>query len=340
MLRVASLFSGCGGADCGLLGGFTYNNTDYDALPFEIVYAIDIDKKALDTHQLNFSCPNTVCGDIREIQADSIPDHDVLVGGFPCQSFSTVNPTKDPFDDRANLYKEMVRIVSEKKPKVFIAENVKGFMTLHGGTILKKVQCAFEDEGYIVSVKLINAADYGVPQRRERVIMVGVRDDIQADFQFPETTTAKKHVPLSVAVPKLAIDEQKYYFSERAVQGMKNAKNNMKRGLAQSLDAPCLTVTSHLAKVSLNSRDPVLLVDPEKEIYRRFTPREAARIQSFPDSFMFAGSEADAYRQIGNAIAPVMFWHVANSVLQLLDVHKSFENSYISSPLRVSQLYQ
>ena len=93
----------------------------------------------------------------------------------------------------------------------------------------------------------------------------------------------------------------------------------MKRGLAQSLDAPCLTVTSHLAKVSLNSRDPVLLVDPDRELYRRFTPREAARIQSFPDTFAFTGSEADAYRQIGNAIPPVMFWHIAKQVADLLD---------------------
>lgn len=92
----------------------------------------------------------------------------------------------------------------------------------------------------------------------------------------------------------------------------------MKRGLAQNLDEPCLTVTSHLAKVSLNSRDPVLLVDPAKELYRRFTPREAARIQSFPDSFEFAGSEASAYRQIGNAIPPVMFWHITNSIVNYL----------------------
>ena len=96
--------------------------------------------------------------------------------------------------------------------------------------------------------------------------------------------------------------------------GMKNAKNNMKRGLAQNLDEPCLTVTSHLAKVSLNSRDPVLLVDPSKELYRRFTPREAARIQSFPETFTFAGSEGDAYRQIGNAVPPVLFWHIAKAL--------------------------
>lgn len=100
---------------------------------------------------------------------------------------------------------------------------------------------------------------------------------------------------------------------------MKNAKNNMKRGLYQDLNQPCLTVTSHLAKVSLNSRDPVLLVDAKKERYRRFTPSEAARIQSFPDEFRFAGSELDAYRQIGNAIPPVMFWHIMKSVQDYLE---------------------
>lgn len=111
----------------------------------------------------------------------------------------------------------------------------------------------------------------------------------------------------------------KYYFSQRAVAGMKNAKPNMKRGLWQKLDDPCLTVTSHLVKGSLNSRDPVLLVDAENEIYRRFIPREAARIQSFSDEFTFAGSETDAYRQIGNAVPPVLFWHVTRKVADYLE---------------------
>ena len=256
--------------------------------------------------------------DICDIESSEIPDHDVLVGGFPCQSFSTVNPTKDPFDDRANLYKQMVRIAKDKQPKVFIAENVKGLLTLHKGQIINKIIKAFEDAGYTVKKQLIRCADYGVPQKRERVIIVGIRNDIKMEYEYPEAPNADNWVPLSVAVPKLAIEEKKYYFSERAVQGMKNAKNNMKRGLAQNLNEPSLTVTSHLAKVSLNSRDPVLLVNPEKELYRRFTPREAARIQSFPDTFQFAGSETDAYRQIGNAIPPVMFWYIARSVLPYL----------------------
>ncbi len=316
MLKVVSLFSGCGGCDQGLVGDFVFNKYHYDNLPYELVYALDIDQKALNTHMKNFECKSVVCGNICDIPSDEIPDHDILVGGFPCQSFSTVNPTKDPFDDRANLYKQMARIAKDKQPKVVIAENVKGLMTLHKGQIFKRVREAFEDAGYILAYKLLNAANYGVPQKRERVIIVGFREDLGIKFEFPEETTADNWVPLSVAVPELAISEQKYYFSKRAVEGMKNAKPNMKRGLWQKLDEPCLTVTSHLAKVSLNSRDPVLLVKPEEELYRRFTPREAARIQSFPETFKFAGSETDAYRQIGNAVPPVLFWHIAKKVAQ------------------------
>ena len=325
MYKVVSLFSGCGGADQGIVGDFKYNKRYYESLPFELVYATDIDQKALNSHMNNFKCKNVVCKDICETKTDEIPDCDIVIGGFPCQSFSTVNPTKDPFDERANLYKQMARVVKEKQPKIFIAENVKGLMTLHKGQIFKRVIKTFEDAGYTTYAKLFNAADYGVPQKRERVIIVGVRNDLNdsIEYEWPLETNKQNWVPLSVAVPKLAIDEEKYYFSERAVQGMKNAKNNMKRGLYQDLNKPCLTVTSHLAKVSLNSRDPVLLVDPEKELYRRFTPIEAARIQSFPDEFKFAGSETDAYRQIGNAIPPVMFWHIANSIkgyLETVDV--------------------
>ena len=318
MYNVVSLFSGCGGCDLGIVGDFTFNNKHYERLPFNLIYSSDIDQKALNTHRLNFECENIVCNDICNVPSSDIPEHDVLIGGFPCQSFSTVNPTKDPFDDRANLYKQMVRIAKDKHPKAFIAENVKGLMTLHKGTIFKKICKAFEDAGYILSHKLVNSANYGVPQKRERVIIVGIRKDLNLRYEFPNEPNENNWVPLSVAVPKLAIEEEKYYFSERAVQGMKNAKNNMKRGLWQNLNEPCLTVTSHLAKVSLNSRDPVLLVDAEKELYRRFTPREAARIQSFPDTFQFAGSESDAYRQIGNAVPPVMFWHISNELAETL----------------------
>ena len=124
MYKVVSLFSGCGGADQGIIGDFIFNKKKYERLPFELVYATDIDQKALNSHMKNFKCENVVCKDICETKSDEIPNCDIVVGGFPCQSFSTVNPTKDPFDDRANLYKQMVRVVRDKQPKVFIAENV------------------------------------------------------------------------------------------------------------------------------------------------------------------------------------------------------------------------
>jgi len=160
----------------------------------------------------------------------------------------------------------------------------------------------------------------GVPQRRERVIIVGIRNDIHNKFKYPAPiVTEENYTPLSKVIDKLEIDEKKYYFSQKAVQGMKNAKNNMRRGLWQDLNYPCLTITSHLAKTSINSRDPVLLVNSEKEIYRRFTPREAARIQSFPDNFKFPVSEHFAYKQIGNAVPPVLMWHIMRSLQETIE---------------------
>lgn len=323
-IKVASFFCGCGGSDLGMLGDFKFLKEHYAPLPFEITYALDFDKYAVETYNANFEHP-AVCDDIKNVDIDSIEEFDLLLGGFPCQSFSTVNPNKDTNDDRANLYKELVRILKVKQPKFFICENVKGLMTLQKGEILKKVVNEFKSVGYNVKYKLLLASNFGIPQRRERIFIVGVRNDMDIDFSFPLDThsdtnlfNAKKWVPLKEVIPKLEIDEQKYYFSQRAVEGMKNAKKNMKRGLFQDLNGQCLTVTSHLAKTSLNSRDPVLLVNPEKEIYRRFTPMEAAGIQSFPKNFVFPVSETQAYKQIGNAIPPVLMWNVANSLQDAL----------------------
>ncbi len=293
-LKVVSLFCGCGGSDLGLLGGFEYLGQTYPKLPFEIVYALDFDKFAVQTYNANFEHP-AICDDIKNLNIQELDDFDLLLGGFPCQSFSTVNPSKDTNDARANLYKELVKVLQIKQPKYFVFENVKGLMTLQKGKILQKVLTEFKQAGYEVQYKLLLAANFGIPQKRERVFMVGVRKDIQKHYTYP-----------------------KYYFSEKAVLGMKNAKNNMKRGLYQDLQGQCLTITAHLAKTSLNSRDPVLLVDKDKELYRRFTPREAAGIQSFPDTFQFPVSDIQAYRQIGNAIPPVLMWHVANALAEIV----------------------
>lgn len=316
---VASLFCGCGGSDLGMLGGFDFLGHRYDALPFRIVYAADADPTAVDTYNLNFDHPATVA-DVTKTDFNALPEADVMIGGFPCQSFSTVNPTKDTDDARANLYRQIVRYLRERRPRAFVCENVKGLLLLQHGALIRRVVEGFEGEDYTVAYKLLRAVDYGIPQRRERVIIVGFRADVPFRFAFPEAACGpQEQVPLKAVIDNLRPDEGKYYFSARAVAGMRAAKGNMKRGLAQCLEQPCLTITSHLCKTSINSRDPVLLVDEAADLYRRFTPREAARIQSFPESFRLCASERQAYKQIGNAVPPVLMWHVARSLATALD---------------------
>ena len=317
--KVISLFSGCGGADLGLLGGFSYLGKRYNRLNYEIIHASDIDKKAVATYNKNFKHSAEIA-DINHLSLKNV-QADLVIGGFPCQPFSTVNPRKEPHKKESQLFWEMARVISEVTPKAFIAENVKGFYRLKKGYYFDLACNEFASLGYNISHALLNSSDYGVPQKRERIFIVGTRKDIPYTFDFPIATHGeglKNKVPLKKVIKSLWPEDEKYFFSKRAVQGVKNAKPNMKRALAQDLEGQCLTITSHLAKVSLNSRDPVLLVDKEKELYRRFSPREAARIQSFPEDFEFLGSQGDAYRQIGNAIPPVLMWHIALSMEKLL----------------------
>ena len=316
-LRAISLFCGAGGSCLGLIGGFTYLKKRYRPTGIEIVHASDIDEKAVKTYNANFRHK----ADVADIDDLSFKRYsaDIVMGGFPCKSFSTVNPTKKPEERKTQLFWQLARAIKEIYPKVFIAENVKGFYRLQQGKYFKLAKNEFEKIGYNVSHRLINASDFGVPQKRERLIMIGVRKSIKCDFIFPDPSHGngtRSKVKLGEVIDSLEPENGKYYFSKKAVEGVKKAKNNMKRALAQDLDDQCLTITSHLAKVSLNSRDPVLLVNRKKELYRRFTPLEAARIQSFPDSFKFAGSEGDAYRQIGNAVPPVMMWYQVNEIVK------------------------
>lgn len=321
-IKAISLFCGCGGSDLGLIGGFRYFGKKYSSNNIEIIHASDKDQKAVNTYNYNFS-HKALCEDVLKLDFHGYKA-DIVIGGFPCQNFSTVNPTKKPEDINNHLFWELAKVAEQVKPQVVIGENVKGFYQMKNGKYFKMIKERLEEIGYNVYAKILNSADYGIPQLRCRLIIVGVRKDLKTKYVFPKATNgveSKGHldyVAIEDVIESLTPPSPKYYFSERAVQGVKNAKPNMKRALAQDIKKPCLTITSHLAKVSLNSRDPVLLVDKKRELYRRFTPLEAARIQSFPDSFIFSGSEGDAYRQIGNAIPPVLFWHVTRSIIKQL----------------------
>jgi len=314
-LRVASFFCGCGGTDVGLLGDFIYQGKNHSSNEMEIVYANDIDPNACAIFEKNFGIePDN--RDIRTVKSDEIPDFDILTGGFPCQSFSIVaqNPVRLGIkDERGMLFFEMCRVLREKQPKCFIAENVKGILTANKKSAFPLIIKEFEDSGYDVKYTILNSANFGVPQKRERVIIVGFRKDLKVDFTFPQMPIEDEEnfVPLGTVIQE-NVDE-KYFFSEKAVAGMMKNRESMNKGRAQDITKPCNTVGAHLAKVSLNSTDPVLM---ENGRYRRFTPREVARIQSFPETFELVGSEAAQYRALGNAIPPVMFWYVANAVFE------------------------
>ncbi len=312
-LKVASLFCGCGGTDVGLLGNFDFLGKHYDSNNMEIVYANDIDDNACKIFEENFGLkPDN--RDIRQVSSSELPDFDILTGGFPCQSFSIIaqNPKRlGVKDDRGKLFFEMCRILRDKQPKCFIAENVKGLLTANQKSAFPLILEEFTNSGYDVKYMVLNSANYGVPQKRERVIMVGFRKDLSIDFSFPNQTITDENLyePLKKVIEN-TVDE-KYYFSEKAVAGMMKKREKMNKGRAQDIEKPCNTVGAHLAKVSLNSTDPVLFNGSR---YRRFTPREVARIQSFPEKFSLVGTEAAQYRALGNAIPPVMIWYVANKV--------------------------
>ncbi len=330
--RIASFFSGIGGMDLGATGNFDFDNKHYEALETELVFATDFDKNAAEVYAANFN-HELLVGDIRTLNTANIPEHDILTGGFPCQSFSVAatNPPRLGYEDlRGQLFFEMIRMLKARRPRAFVAENVKGLLSANRGLAFPLVLQEFEKAGYTVKYQLLNASHFGVPQKRERIFLVGFQDSGVAErFSFPAGNPAQRR-PLSIALEHVDSVEEGFFFSTRAVQGMRNTKNSriMNKGRAQDPNQPCNTVGAHLAKVSLNSTDPVLLQNGR---YRMFTPREVARIQSFPDTFQLPGSRSSLYRGLGNAVAPVVMWHLTRSILEALE--REDDPSHQASPL-------
>ena len=320
-IKVASLFCGCGGMDLGIIGGFSYLGKEYKKNPFEIVYAVDNDEYCTRIYNDNFT-HKCVVNDVRNIKIEELPQFDMLIGGFPCQSFSisAQNPPRLGYkDERGMLFFEMVKILKERQPRFFIAENVKGILSANKGKAFPMIMKEFCDAGYTVVHKLLNASEYGVPQKRERVIIVGFRnfEDFQK-FHFPMKVKSSERKVLGDVIMEESNHNQTLFFSEKAVAGMMAVREKMNKGRVMSLSEPCNTISAHLAKVSLNSTDPVYMVG---ERYRRFSTREAARIQSFPDSFCFDSvSQIRQYKAIGNAVPPVLMWHVIRSLQKTLEV--------------------
>ena len=340
-IKVASLFCGCGGMDLGVIGGFSYLGKEYVENPFEIVYAVDNDEYCTKIYNDNFR-HKCIVKDVRDIVVDDMPQFDMLIGGFPCQSFSisAQNPPRLGYkDERGMLFFEMVKILRKRQPRFFVAENVKGILSANKGKAFPMIMNEFMEAGYTVVHKLLLASDYGVPQKRERVIIVGFRNKEDFyKFHYPlKVKTSERKVLGNVIMEECNHDES-LFFSEKAVAGMLAVREKMNKGRVMSLTEPCNTISAHLAKVSLNSTDPVFMVGDR---YRRFSSREAARIQSFPDSFIFDSvSQNRQYKAIGNAVPPVMMWHIAKSLQFCIKSSYPENNAMDPKPVTVSNPVQ
>jgi DNA (cytosine-5)-methyltransferase 1 len=312
-LTAVSLFCGCGGLDVGMEGDFDFLGRHYADNGIDVIYSNEIDARAARFYELNFGrAPD--CRDIRTVDSDDIPDADILTGGFPCQSFTIAAEKEKRLgikDERGQLFFEMSRIIREKQPKCFVAENVVGLLTANDSEAFPLIMSEFRSCGYRPVCTVMDSSYYGVPQKRERVIIVGMRDDLPFDFEFSTLQFSKKKVPLR-AVLEDDVPEKYRYSPESVSRARKGRKMKCR---VQDIDEPCATIPSHICKTSLNSTDPVLMTDGG---YRRFTPREIARIQSFPDSYVLAGRDVYQYHALGNAVPPVMAWHIFNRIGRML----------------------
>lgn len=294
-MTITSLFSGAGGLDLGLIQAGN-----------EVIWANDIDPDAVDTYRANIGS-HIICRDIKEISVDEVPETDVVVGGFPCQGFSLANLKRDVSDERNQLYRYFYTIVKTKQPKYFLAENVKGILSLGKGSVIRQIVEDFSDAGYLVEVHKVDAADYGVPQHRERVIILGQRKDIAERmlYRFPKATNSKdgnglpQWVSIEEALTSIPSDYEK--------EADPNANGSAYRFVARNFTAHRVTDPHKPSPTILargNGKGGVCAI-PHYNGERRLTIRESAVVQTFPWDYEFKGKMGSCYRQIGNAV-PVL----------------------------------
>lgn len=315
-MRVVSLFSGCGGLDLGLIKA-----------GHDIVFANDFDKDCVETYKRNIGNHITL-GDIKNINGNDLPNHDIITGGFPCQGFSVANLYRKIEDERNQLYIEMSRVISESLPSYFLAENVPGILSLGGGEVVKVIDKEFSNigrnkghPGYDIKRTLILSSNYGVPQNRKRVYWLGVskklnkekRDNILMSFPPNETNTEKPDINSRLdkwKTLKDAIGDLPKNFNNK-IPNHHGTKHKVKingyiGNRVLDWDKPGPTIVGRGG----GTGGPVIPVHPNKK--RRFSVRETARIQTFPDEFIFEGSVSSQYRQIGNAIPAKLGYHLGN----------------------------
>lgn len=331
MYKVVSLFSGCGGLDLGFLGDFHYLGNNYEKNLFDIIFANDIYPQAVETYKHNIG-DHIVLKDVEELldsNIETIPEQaDVIIGGFPCQDFSVAGKRQGTTVKRGKLYLQMKRVIEHIAPKVFIAENVEGLVNMEKGLILQTIkddlrQITHNGElvNYDVHHYLLHAADYGVPQIRKRVFIVGVRSDLNVQFIPPTPTNENNWVTSKDAIGDLwGQEENPNIFNHSQLSKAKFYPGKRMQGNSQIKENhPSVTIRAeHHGNIEAHYRSTNPL-DPENmAFWRRLTVRECARIQSFPDDFELQGAGTHTYKQVGNAVPPVLGWHVARAVQNVL----------------------
>lgn len=307
-MEIISLFSGAGGLDLGLVQA-----------GHEIVWANDFDADCVATYEKNIG-EHIVLGPIENISTDDIPNADVVVGGFPCQGFSQANLLRFDGDIRNKLYLEFLRIIREKQPKWFLAENVRGILSLAGGEAIARIERDFSKAGYRVQKQLFNTANYGVPQTRQRVIIAGTRKDLakDLDFQYPEPTHSKngkdgldKWITIGEALAGVPEPESKHSLVNHICSQYKVTNRNFTGHRTTDPEKPSPTI---LARGN-GGGGVCALQHPNN--HRRMSIREQALIQTFPIDYEFYGKMNSCYRQVGNAV-PVRFGKHLGEQLNIL----------------------
>ena len=302
---VVSLFSGCGGMDLGFRGGFSFGGKRYRRLPFDIVWANDVNALACDTYAANFGEDHLHRGSIVDVTHTLPEAADVVIGGFPCQDVSINGQRSLANGARTILYERMIDVISRCRPKAFVAENVKGLLMSHGRSFFEQMLADFQLPGYTVDHKLYLAADHGVPQMRERVFIVGVRGE--APFSHPPALPRRM-------TAKEALADLEGSDEDRATAHIwSKARRSPEQGNRRlKADKPATTIRAeHHGNVQWHYK-----------LDRRISLREAARLQSFPDDFDFVCAMRATERQIGNAVPPVLAWHIATALRERLDAHR------------------
>ncbi len=308
---MVSYFCGCGGLDLGFCGGFNYGGESYKKLPFDIEAAFDNNEKAIETYNHYFAHKADVA-DVTELTLDDLPKASVLIGGFPCQDFSSCGPLKGLTSARGQLYKELIRYIDKHEPKVVVGENVINLLRIDGGKAVKTIIEDLEHAGpgYRVQVWNMFAPDYGVPQNRQRLFFVGVRSDLEGDPIKPEADFSNKPRSIKWAIGDLegitdeSVPNQSQYF-----KASKAKKGNGQGDEVNKADEPAYTIRAN----------PKSRVQFHYNLERRLTVRECARIQTFPDDFKFPHSMTTSMFEIGNAVPPVLAYRVASSIADYLD---------------------